>query len=299
MKAALTIIAFFCLCASSFAQELNCRVQVQAPTVQSSNQQVFDDLQRSIYEFINNTKWTNEKFKIEERIECSMLITVSDYQNGKWQATIQVTSSRPVFNSTYKSQLLNVNDGDFDFAYLQNTPIEFSPNQHRSNLASVLAFYAYIILGADYDTYSMEGGSPYYIKAQQIVNNASNAPEPGWKAFEGQQNRYWLVDNILHQRFKAMRECTYKYHRQGFDKLYDDMEGGRAAITQSLELLRKVHQARPSSYNMQLWFLAKGDEIVNLYSQAFPQEKTRVYNLLKQIDAIRASKYQEIMKSGK
>ncbi len=296
MRKLVAFFAFAAIAGAVQAQELKCQVKVISPTVQGSNTQVYEDLQSAVFEFMNNTRWTGDKFKLEERIECTILITITDRpQNDVFKGNIQVTSSRPVFKSDYQSKMMEVKDNNFNFRYLQNATLQFTPDQHRSNLSSVLAFYAYYIIGLDYDSYSMEGGTPYLVKAQQIVNNAQSAPESGWKAHEGSQNRYWLIDNYLHRQFKPLRLAYYTYHRTGFDKVYDDIDGGRTGITETLEALKKVHQARPGSYNLQVWFQAKSDEIVNLYKVANPQEKTRIFNTLKMMDASRLSKYQKIL----
>lgn len=280
------------------AQELNCQVQVIQPTVQGSNTQVYEDMQKSIYELMNTTKWTSDVIKLEERIDCTLLITISNrVSNDQFTGSIQVTSSRPIFRSDYSSKVLNLKDNDFKIRYLQNSRIQFTPGTHRDNLASILAFYAYLIIGTDYDTFAPEGGTQYFNLAQQIVNNAQGAGEPGWKAHDGLQNRYWVIDNILHRQFKPLRQAYYTYHRLGMDKLYDDPDAGRVKITEGLEAIKKVHQVRPGSYNVQIWFTSKVDEIVNIYKKAHPQEKTRIFNLLKQIDAAHLSQYQKILSS--
>jgi hypothetical protein len=281
------------------AQELNCTVKVIAPQVQGSNVQVYEQMQTAIFEFINNTKWTNDIFNINERIDCSILINISDRpSNDQFRGSIQIQSTRPIFNSAYNSPVININDPDLAIKYLQNTAIEFTPDIHRSNLASVLAFYCYYIIAADYDTQTLEGGTPFYTKARMVVNNAQNAVEPGWKAFEGNRNRYWLIENAQQAQFKPLRACLYNYHRAGFDKMYDDVEGSRKAVATSIELLKNVHRAKPGSYNVQMFFTAKADEIVNLFSQAQPAEKSKIFNILREIDAPNISKYNKIMKNN-
>jgi hypothetical protein len=297
-----TLLIFLCFLLSgigSIAQELNCKVQVMSPKLQSNpaNKEIFESLQTVVFEFMNNTKWTNDKFKPEERIDCTILINISDkISSDVFSGSIQIQASRPVFNSSYSSMLLNYNDNDFKINFLRNTRLVFSPDKHQNNLTSILAFYAYMILGYDYDSFSMEGGSQYFNKAQNVVSNATNAPESGWKAFEGNKNRYWLVDNALQNVFKPLRQCFYKYHRLGFDMLYDDVAKGRRAVMQGLELIEKVHKNRPGSFNVQLFFTAKADELVNLFSQAFPDEKNKAVNLLKKLDPTNATKYQKILK---
>jgi hypothetical protein len=292
-------LSFWMVPNSSSAQELNCTVQVLSPQFQnSSDKKIFQTLQQSIFEFMNNRKWTNDVFQQQERIECSVVITVTEKPSAdEFKASIQVQARRPVFKSSYNSLVLNVLDKDFAFKYIEYQPLEFSESSYISNLTSVLAYYAYIIIGTDYDSFSLEGGSPYFQKAQTIVSNAQTASDKGWKSFESSQNRYWIVENILNSTFKPMRECMYKYHRLGFDAMAEDVASGRAAVLQALLLLKAVHESKPSSYSMQLFFLAKADEVVNLFSLADPAEKTKVMELLNEIDPANTTKYNRIMES--
>jgi len=296
-----SILAVFFLCvlsvSAAYSQELNCQVQVNASQIQGSNTRVYESMESDIRDFINNQKWTNDEFKQDERIKCSMLITINSTDgNTRYEATIQVLSSRPVFNSDYESPVLNINDQDFDFQYAENTPLLFSPDQFRSNLTSVLAYYANIIIAYDYDTFSFKGGSPYFSVAQQIVTNAQNTTYSGWRANDSDRNRYWLVENILSARFVPLREAYYVYHRLGLDIMYDNVIQGRAEITNSLQLIEKVHQASPLAYATQVFFLAKASEIVNIYSQAAPQEKTAAYNILQKADPGNITKYNALKK---
>lgn len=293
---ALLHIAYYMLPTTSSAQELNCNVQVLAPNLQNSaDKKILATLQQSVFEFMNNRKWTNDIFQQGERIECSIVISVTEKPSAdEYKGTIQVQARRPIFKSSYHSLLMNVLDKNFSFKYIEYQPMEFSESVFMSNLTSVLAYYAYIIIGNDYDSYSLEGGSPYFQKAQTIVANAQNTNDRGWKSFEDNQNRYWIVENILNSLFKPMRECMYKYHRLGFDAMAEDLSAGRAMVLQSLLLLKKVHEFKPSSYSMQLFFLAKADEIVNLFTQAEPAEKTKVMELLNEIDPANNTKYAKI-----
>lgn len=278
------------------AQELNCKVQVVSPTIQGTDKSVFDNLQTAIFEFINNRKWTNETFKNNERIDCSMLINVSErISTDEFKATIQVQVRRPVFKSSYNSVLLNNNDNDFQFKYLENQTLEYSENLHMSNLTSVLAFYAYMIVGLDYDSFALDGGTYYLQKALAIVNNAQSSNDLGWKAFDGNKNRYWLINNMLDATFVPLRECMYKYHRLGMDLMVDNKETARNNIYDALQNLRKIHQIKPLSYSMQVFFNAKSDEIINIFSGAYPDEKAKIMNLLNEIDPTNSNKYQKIM----
>lgn len=277
-------------------QELNCKVQVVSPTIQGTDKSVFDNLQTSIFEFMNNRKWTNETFKNNERIDCSILINVSDRMStDEFKATIQVQVRRPVFKSSYNSVLLNNNDNDFQFKYLENQTLDYSENLHTSNLTSVLAFYAYLIVGLDYDSFAPDGGTYYLQRALAIVNNAQSSNDLGWKAFDGNKNRYWLINNMLDATFVPLRECMYKFHRLGMDMMVDNKETARNNIYDALQNLKKIHQIKPLSYSMQVFFNAKSDEIINIYSGAFPDEKAKIINLLNEIDPTNSNKYQKIM----
>jgi len=288
-------VLLICMGLESQSQELNCRVQVIAPTVSNVEKRVLDALQSAIRDFMNDRKWTTDTYSFDERIECNMLLTVDEVTNNtRYVGQIQIQSNRIVYNSSYDSPMLNFIDEDVDFEYNENTILEFQLDQHRSNLSSILAYYAYIIVGMDYDSFSAEGGTPSFVKAQQIVVNAQNAGTAGWKAFESNKNRYWIVENILHQAFKPLRQTLYEYHVDGMDRMYENPNLARATITQSIAGLRKVHQTRPLSYNMRIFFLAKVDEILNIYSDAPPAEKNNVYNDLQVLDPANISKYNRL-----
>src|ERR1044071_7150068 len=187
---------------------------------------------------MNNSKWTNDIYSPEERINCSMFINITEkLSTDEYKATLQIQSTRPVYKSSYNTVLLNHNDADFQFHYVEFQPLDFSINQYMSNLTSVLGYYAYVILAMDYDSFSLNGGTPWWQKAQTIVANAQNAPEKGWKSMESTKNRYWLVEDMLQPSFAPLRDCIYKYHRLGFDVMYQDVAAGRAVV---LELLKEL-----------------------------------------------------------
>lgn len=289
----------FCLVLKNLsAQELNSRVSIISPSLQVSagDKQTFEQLQDQLTEFMNSTRWTTENFKEEEKIECNFLINLSEQSSAEdFGGTIQVTSRRPVFNSNYSSTIFNYIDSDFKFKYQRGTQLIFSIDQHRNNLTSILAYYAYMIIAYDYDTFAPEGGSKYFNKAQQIVNNAQSAAEPGWKAFEGDRNRYWLVDNALQNVFKPLRTAFYKYHRMGFDRLYDNIVEGRKSVIEALELIQGVAKQRIASFNVQLFFSTKVNELVDLFKESTPEEKQKAYQLCKSMDPGNLSKYQKII----
>lgn len=277
------------------AQEIFCNVQVNSSQIQTSDRKVFQTLQTAIYEFVNNTKWTSASIKNEERIECTFLINVKErVSNDEYKASIQVQSTRPIYGTSYKSTMLNYLDNNFRFRYLEYQSLEFNENAHISNLTSVLAYYVYMVLGLDFDTFSEYGGAPYYIKAQNIVNKAQNAREIGWKAFESDKNRYWLVHDLLDTRYEKIHNCYYRYHRLGMDLMSDKADDGRYEITEALHELRSIYQNNPSAFILKIFFDAKADEITKIYSEAFPNEQARVIKLLTEIDPANSTKYQAI-----
>lgn len=300
MRKLISILVIFLFPLGIFAQELKCSVQVVAQRVSNVDKSVFDALQTSIYEFMNNKKWTKDVFGNDERIECSILINITQAHSvDDFEGTFQVQSRRPVFNASYSTSLLNHQDNDLRFRYVQYQPLEFSESVHMNNLTSILGFYAYFIIGLDYDTFSQEGGNTYFQKVSTIVSNAQKEKLSGWKAYEGTSNRYWMIENYLNSpQFKPMRECMYKYHREGFDKLSENIEEGRNAVTEALSLLRKVHRDKPGSFNLKMFFNAKANELVNLYSQATPQDKAKAVNLLNQIDPGNSGKWEKIRNSN-
>lgn len=278
------------------SQEFICQVQVNAPQVEGSEKKVFQTLQQSIYEFINNRKWTNYVYRPEERIECSMMITISDrLSSDQFKGKINIILQRPVYKTSYNTTLLNYLDKDFDFRYVEFEPLDYNDDAFTSNLTSVLAYYVYILLAVDADSYSKFGGTPYYEKARAVVNSAQNAPERGWKAFESMKNRYWLVENMLNSAYSPLREGIYQYHRLGLDIMTDNLDLGRSAINDCLENFQRAGREKPGLFTLQLMMDAKRDEIVNVYSQASPMDKTKAVNILKELDPANSSKYQQIM----
>ncbi len=292
------LIALFFVPDIIFAQELNCRIQVVSQQIQTSNKHIFESMQKDLYEFVNNRKWTDNVFSNDERIECTIMINLTEQiSTDEYKGTMQVQANRPVFNSNYNSVLFNYKDNDIQFRYVEFQPMEFSENSFVSNLTSLLSYYSYLIIGLDYDSFSPEGGTPYFQKAEKIVTNAQNAQEKGWKSFEGQKNRYWLIENILNSKYGPVRDFYYRYHRLGMDVMAEKAADGRTEIAEDLKLLQKVYREKPSQFMnyLQVVFDAKADEFVNVFSESFPDEKTRVSNILKEIDPANSTKYQRIM----
>ncbi len=284
-------------------QELLCNVQVTAQRIQGSNRQVFQTMQRDIYEFMNNTIWTKHIYSYSERIDCNIMINLTEQLSAdEFRGTIQIQLRRPVFNTTYNSTILNFVDNNVQFRYVEFQPLEFDPNSHRSNLVSLLAYYAYIIIGFDYDSYSPLGGTEYFQLAEKIVTNAQNAPESGWKPYDGSRNRnrYWLIKNILDAQYQMVRTFIYEYHIKGLDFMESRINESRTSIVESLRLLQQVYRTRPDPfmYYLQIVLEAKTDELVNIYSRAFPEEKSRVVQILNEIDPANRSKYDKILGSN-
>lgn len=295
-----SVIFLSALQLNAYAQELNCSVQVNSKQVSNGDKAIFDALQRSVYEFMNNRRWTSDQFSPSERIECSVLIQIDNrISTDQYEATFQVSSSRPVFGSTHSTTLFKFQDDKINFKYLQFDVLDYSDNAYISELTSVLAYYAYVFIAQDYDSYSLLGGQQYWQKAQQIVNNATSSGQAGWQAFSSRTNRYWLVQNYLDPRFQPLRECNYKYHRKGFDQMAENVLKGRGEVLEAIKLLPRVHAKEPNSFNVRLYFTAKADEIVKLFSKAEPSEKNELLAILETIDPANTLKYNAIKEGPK
>ncbi|PKQ63224.1 DUF4835 domain-containing protein [Labilibaculum filiforme] len=296
MRKFIVLLFAFILSTPLFSQELRCNVQIVSQQIQGTNKQVFRTLQTSVYEFMNTNRWTDHVYSYDERIECTIMINLtSQIAADEFKGSVQVQVSRPVYNSSYNSVLLNFKDDDVQFKYVEYQTIEFNEATTPSSLTALLSYYAYIILGLDYDTYSMDGGSVYFAKAEDIVNKMQNSSVKGWKAYESRKNRYWLIENILNNAYSPVRECLYRYHRLGLDNMAERLTESRAEIAESLRLLQKAYRAKPGSFILQIFFDAKADELVNIFSESFTDEKKRVYNILSEIDPANISKYNTII----
>jgi hypothetical protein len=297
------LLLFFVVLQSAigFGQELNCQVNIiPAPALSLGpvEKEIFTELQNSIYDFMNTTKWTNDIFEIEERINCNIQITVTDLpSNTTFKGKIQVQSTRPVYNTSYNTTVFNHIDSDFAINFLRNSAIlPMSNYQYRDNLSALLSFYAYMILGYDYDSFSLKGGDQYFNAAQQIANNAKNSGDEGWSASASKKrNRFWMVDNVLQPVFSPLRDTYYEYHRSGLDIFYTDMAKGRQVILTALQNLDKIQRARPGSLNLQMFLTGKSNELVNIFSQSETKEKNEAVSILKKLDPSNSSVYQEIM----
>lgn len=295
IKNLLILLSFLLSAGIVTGQELNCQVSISTPGMSETERQVMQTLRTDLREFINETNWTGYQFETRERIEASIQITIEERLGGdEYRANIQVQSRRPIYNTAYDSPIFNHRDRDVQFRYREHEPLEYADNAFLSNLTSLIAFYVYIIIGFDFDTFSPMGGTPYFEKAQQIVNLAQNAPERGWKSFESQRNRYWLIENLMNNRYRQIRQAMYRYHRLGFDTFTDNIDLGRAEVVGALENLQTAHRERPNLFLMQIIMTTKSDELVNLFSGAPAMEQNKAIEILTEIDPSNSSKYRRI-----
>lgn len=286
------IIIFFLLFSFGLtqAQQLNCTVTVDSQKLSVTNQQVFKTLQTSISEFVNKTDWTGQAVKQNEKINCSMYITVSSNNSDQFTATIQVQSSRPIFNSSYSSPVLNYNDKDFNFRYIEFENLIFSPTTFDSNLVSVLAFYSYMILGMDADTFVSESGNSYFEIAQNISNVAQQGGSKGWSQADGNQNRYFLINDILSPAFKQIRQTMLDYH-VGLDLMNQDLKASKEKVKGSLIDLAKLNASRPNAFLTRVFFDAKSDEIVSIFSGGPSITISDLVDNLNKISPLNSSKW--------
>lgn len=280
MKKILLLLALTLLPSVIMAEELNCTVEVNAEQVEGSNKEVFKTLQSAITDYMNTTKWSNTQFSPNEKIECKLFFTIKKYENEVMSGDLQIQSSRPVYNSSYTTTLINFKDSKIEFPYRENDPLIHSENTMENNLTAILDFYANLILAIDFDSFSRKGGEPFYEKADAIVQMAQSAGESGWKAFEDNKNRAAVLSAFTQPSTAAIRELLYNYHRGGLDEMSTSPDKGRAKITESLQALKQIYDAAPMSVALSMFRDAKLDELVNIYSKSQQAEREGVYELL-------------------
>ncbi|MDZ4680744.1 MAG: DUF4835 family protein [Saprospiraceae bacterium] len=293
------LFLFFVLAAVSLqAQELTFSVKINTLKLQTVDPKVFITLEQSVAEFLNNQKWTDEIFETNERINCNLVLTIQEELSPtSFKADVAIQTSRPVFGSSYETRMLNHLDKEVTFSYEQFQPLIYSKNVFNDNLSSILAFYIYIILGMDADSFSLFGGDEHYQTAQEILNTvpqnvASSAA--GWRSTEGSRNRFWIIENILSPRVRPLRQGLYEYHRQGLDMMSNDVNTGRAIVLQALEEVDKVNQSYPNAMIVQMFSNAKSDEIVEIFKRGTRPEQDRVVQIMVKVDATNAAKYRNI-----
>jgi len=287
------------------AQEINAKVTVVAAQVGNTvDKRVFQNLQTSLVAFINKRKWTTDVFEGNEKIECSFLLNLqSVVEPNVYKATLTIQAGRPIYNSTYLSPLVNFIDNEITFRYVEFQPIEFNENRISgaepltANLSALFAYYVYIILGLDYDSYAPRGGDPFFQKANLIVNAAPEGRSiSGWKPFDGQRNRYWLAENLQNTRYALVHDAIYTYYRQGMDKLIEDENVAREQILNGINMLNTLNTETPNLMIMPFFFQGKSDEIIKIYKKSDPQEKARILDLCSRLDIANASKYRQDLK---
>lgn len=299
MRHIVAILALIVMSIAMTAQELKCTISINSEQVQGSNKALFTTLQQSMEEFVNTQRWTNMTFQEKERIECSMMIVVKSVQDNMFVCEFTCQSRRPVFGTTYTTPTLNIKDANFTFTYQEYDRMEFQPNTFTSNLTALVAYYCYLIIGHDMDSFAKLGGTPYFQVCEDIVTSAQsasldNAEMVGWKAFESNRNRYALTNNLMDEAFKKYRAYYYDYHRHGLDEMVNNVANGRARIAKDIKVLKEAYNARPATYLVGTFLDAKSDELVNIFKSGTADEKKMVYELLMDIDPTRQDTYENI-----
>ncbi|PTM03177.1 MAG: DUF4835 domain-containing protein [Bacteroidetes bacterium] len=280
---------------NAVSQELNCDLVVNAQLTGNENVQIFKTLEKQLQEFVNNTKWTNKTVAPQERINASIVINVEDYNSDNFQASIQVRSSRPVFNSSYESPIYNFNDRDFNFQYLEFQNLNYSPTQFESNLVSVIAFHVSMILALDADTFKSNGGQAYYEQARTIVGFSQQNNGKGWEPpTGGDQTRSALIDNVMSSTYKEFREVLYTYHRMGLDNMHENPKKGKETISNALESFQSMNSRRPNSFILRVFFDAKADEIEQIFTDGPSVDITKLITTLSKIAPMHSSKWRNI-----
>jgi hypothetical protein len=284
------------------AQELQANVSVIASRVPSTtDKKIFQTLQTALNTFINNRKWTNETFQNNEKIVCNFSLNISQaLDNNEFQASLTLQAARPVFNSSYTSPLINMQDENVLFRYVEYQSLEFNESRVQgsepfaANLTAVIAYYVYAIIGLDFDSFSPRGGDPYFQKAENIVNNApEGANISGWRAFDGVRNRYWLMENLTNSKYSLIHDAFYNYYRQGLDQMYDAEMNARSGVLNALNQLNTVNAETPNIMAMQFFFQGKANELSKVFKKGTPDEKSRALDLLARLDIGNINMYKQ------
>lgn len=292
------LILFVLASTSCFGQELNCTVTINSTQIPTSDRGIFRDMKIAIEQFMNTRKWTNDTYKVYEKINCKILLTIVKMPAvGSFQATVQVQSARPVYNSNYSSLVFNFADREWEFEYIESLPMEFNDNTYITNLTSMLAVYAYLIIGVDYDTFSELGGTPYFQKALAVVNNAQQSNRPGWQAQGSNRSRYWIVENFNNAQMMDLRKALYSYHRLALDTFDKDPDKSRATILKGLKDIKKIRDINPLSVLVVSFFDAKGKELANLFSSGNIQTRREAYDVITAIDPSNRSSYEKMIQN--
>ena len=278
------------------AQELNCNVTINAEQVQTSDRRIFEDMENAFESFLNDNQWSPDAFEGFERINCNIIITLQNTQTlGNFTGTAQIQTARPVYNSNYESILLNYADRDWQFDYVESLPLNFNDNSYTTNLTSLLAFYAYVILGMDYDSFGSLSGTPYLQKAQAVMNNAQTSNRPGWDALGSTRNRYWLIENLTNQQMQSIREGIYDYHRLALDQYEQDPDKSRETIIGVLENLQTVKRTYPNSILVISFLDAKSDELIKIFSDGDLNTRRRAFEIMTALDPSKRNQFEKIL----
>jgi hypothetical protein len=280
----------------AMAQELNCVVTINSGQVQTSDRGIFKDMKNSIEQFMNSRKWTNDSYKSYEKINCNILITITKMPSiGRFTASVQVQSARPVFNTNYTSLLFNFADRDWEYEYIESLPLEYNDNTYTTNLTSMLALYAYLIIGVDSDSFAELGGTPYYQRALSVVNNAQQSNMPGWQSLGSNRNRYWLVENYNNSQMLDIRKAIYSYHRLGLDTFDQSPDQARQVILKGLKDIKRIRDLNPNAILVISFFDAKGKELANIFSEGNIQARREAYDIITTIDPSNRTAYEKIL----
>ena len=280
IKKTVALLAILLGVVGVYAQELNCTVEINTDKINGTDKAVFPTLQTAITEYMNNTQWGNAQFLVNEKIDCKLFFTIASVEGTKMTGDLQVQSSRPVYNASYTTTLINFKDTNIEFEYQENEPLVFNINAMESNLTAILNFYAYMILAIDFDSFAPNGGDFYYERAANVVQLAQSSGETGWKAFEDTKNRSAVLSAFTEKNTSAIRSLLYDYHRKGLDEMVLSPDKGRATITKTLNILKQIYDVAPMSVVLSMFKDAKLDELVNIYSKSNITERQTVYELL-------------------
>jgi len=281
--------------ATLHAQELRVDVSINSPKTQTADPQLYATLELALEEFMNNTKWTEDAYQENERIEVNMQINITEEKSAtQFDAELFVQAARPIFGSRKSTAILDHADKEFSFSYTEFQPLEFSPNVFNTNLTSFMAFYAYVILGLDYDSFELEGGTTYFQVAQDILNNVPSGASSGWSSLDGQRNRYWMIESILSPRADDYRSAMYEYHRLGLDLMSTEPDVGRQNVTGAIQKIKAFSNSYLNAMSIQMFTNAKREEIVNIYTNAPSTDKRSVHSVMVRLDPANASKYTAI-----
>ena len=281
------------------AQELDFTVSINADQVQVTDRSIFPEMQVAMQNFLNDRTWTNDRFRNNEKIKGNLILTIQSQPTiGQFTANAQIQVVRPVYNSSYETLLINFADRDWEFEYTISQRMDFNENNFQTNLTSLLAYYAYIALGLDYDSFSPLGGSPHYQKALNVVNNAQQSGASGWGQFQNRRNRYWLVENLaINNQYQPVREAIYTFHRQGLDILQKEPQKTRSNILNALKEMQQVNRTLPNAILIISFLDTKNEELLNIYSEGPMNVRREAYNELLKLDPTRRSKYQKIVQN--